>query len=69
MTELEEAWDYVHQLTVALTSLTCGGSEFFIRRHGRYIADTKACVDYVRRRDTNNHARIVRLMLELKGKS
>lgn len=66
-TELEEAWNYVHQLTVALTGLTCGGSEFFIRRRGRYIADVKECVDYVRRRDQDAHERTVKLMRELKA--
>lgn len=57
--EAEEAWGYVHELTKALTNLTCGGSEFFIRRRGRYIADAKACVEWVRRRDSNAHQRIV----------
>jgi hypothetical protein len=49
-----------HELTKALTGLTCGGSEFFIRKGDRYIADIKACVDYVRRRDTDAHSHIVR---------
>lgn len=38
-------------LTKALTGLTCGGSEFFIRKGDRYTADINACVEWVRRRD------------------
>lgn len=48
------------ELTKALTNLTCGGSEFFIRKNGRYVADIPACVDWVRRRDTSAHEHIVR---------
>jgi hypothetical protein len=36
-------------LTKALTGLTCGGSEFFIRKGDRYVADIPACVGYVQR--------------------
>jgi len=44
-------------LTKALTGLTCGGSEFFIRKGDRYVADIDACVAWVRRRDSNAHER------------
>lgn len=44
-------------LTKALTGLTCGGSEFFVRKGDRYVADIDACVAWVRRRDSNAHER------------
>lgn len=37
-------------LTVALTNLTCGGSEFFKRDGEEFIADADACVAYVNER-------------------
>ncbi len=47
------------ELTKALTGLTCGGSEFFIRRGDRYVADIDACVSWVRRaRDQANRRAI-----------
>jgi predicted O-linked N-acetylglucosamine transferase (SPINDLY family) len=36
-------------LTKALTGLTCGGSEFFVRKGERFMADIPACVAWVRR--------------------
>lgn len=50
----------VEALTKALTGLTCGGSEFFIRKGDRYVADIKACVDWVRDRRTDYHHRTVK---------
>jgi hypothetical protein len=50
----------VHELTKALTGLTCGGSEFFSRRGERYVADIPACVEYVRRAQRDYHARTLR---------
>lgn len=46
-------------LTKALTGLTCGGSEFFTRKGDRYVADIKACVDWVRRAKNDAHRRSV----------
>lgn len=53
-------------LTKALTGLTCGGSEFFNRVGGRYVADIAACVGWVRRNKTEAHRRTVDAMLENK---
>ncbi len=47
-------------LTKALTGLTCGGSEFFVRKGERYVADIKACVDWVRRCKEDAHHRTVK---------
>ena len=55
------------ELTRALTGLTCGGSEFFIRKGGRYVADIKACVDWVRRRDRDAHNRFIDATLKLRA--
>jgi len=44
-------------LTKALTGLTCGGSEFFIRKGDRYVADIPACVGYVQRAREAAHRR------------
>ena len=49
----------VEALTKALTGLTCGGSEFFIRKGDRYVADIKACLDWVRRAKNDAHRRSV----------
>ena len=65
--EAEAAWGYVNELTKALTHITGGGSEFFIRRHGHYMADTRACIERVRLRDKNAHERIVELTYQLKA--
>lgn len=54
------------ELTKALTGLTCGGSEFFIRRDGRNVADIKACVDWVQRRDRDAHGRHVAAVYKLR---
>lgn len=64
--ELSDAWSHVHELTKALTGLTCGGSEFFIKRRGYYIADIPACVDWVRRRERIAHEQIVKLTVARK---
>lgn len=45
------------ELTKALTGLTCGGSEFFIRKGDRYVADIDACVSWVRRAKGDAHRR------------
>lgn len=55
----EEAERDAHELTKALTGLTVGGSEFFIRKRGRYLADIPACVQHIRERDQRNHRMIV----------
>lgn len=44
-------------LTKAITGLTCGGSEFFVRRGKRYVADIDACVEYVERTKRDAHKR------------
>lgn len=36
-------------LTRALTGLTCGGSEFFVRKGERFVADIEACVAWISR--------------------
>lgn len=56
---LAEAEADVHELTKALTGLTCNGSEFFVEKRGRHVADAAACVEYVKRRNTANHNLIV----------
>jgi len=45
------------ELTKALTGLTCGGSEFFVRRGKRYVADIDACVSWVLRVKQDAHRR------------
>lgn len=45
------------ELTKALTGLTCGGSEFFVRKGDRYVADIDACVSWVRRAKEDAHRR------------
>lgn len=45
------------ELTKALTGLTCGGSEFFLRKGTRYVADIPACVAWIERRDRDAHNR------------
>lgn len=47
------------ELTKALTGLTCGGSEFFVRKGDRYVADIDACVEWVRRRDRGARKRSI----------
>ena len=49
----------IEVLTKAITGLTCGGSEFFTRKGDRYVADVKACVDWVRRSKEDAHRRTV----------
>jgi len=56
-------------LTKALTGLTCGGSEFFVRKGDRYVADIPACVGYVKRARDDAHRRWVEARATLKGKS
>lgn len=48
------------ELTKALTGLTANGSEFFVRRGDRYVADVKACVEYVRARQRDQHNYIIK---------
>lgn len=64
--ELEEARREVDELTKALTGLTCGGSEFFIRKGDRYVADIDACVAWVRRSKQDAHRRTVEAIIEAK---
>lgn len=52
-------------LTRALTGLTCGGSEFFIRKGDRYAADIPACVGYVRGIREHQHRMLVEAYREL----
>jgi hypothetical protein len=54
------------ELTKALTGLTCGGSEFFIRKGDRFVADIPACVEWVRRAKMDAHKRSVEAMRETK---
>lgn len=57
--------DEIAALTKALTGLTCGGSEFFIRKGDRYVADIPACVEYVRRFEQGQHEYILKLSRQL----
>ena len=54
-------------LTRALTGLTCSGSEFFIRKGDRYVADIDACVSWVRRTKEDAHRRTVKAITEQKA--
>lgn len=54
-------------LTKALTGLTCGGSEFFIRKGDRYVADIDACVSWVRRVKEDAHRRTIKAITEQKA--
>lgn len=56
--------DEIGALTKALTGLTCGGSEFFIRKGERYVADIPACVAWVRRAKEDSHKNLVRTIKE-----
>jgi hypothetical protein len=49
----------IDALTKALTGLTCGGSEFYIRKGERFVADIPACVAWVRRAKLDAHRRSV----------
>jgi len=57
--ERDEALKESAELTKALTGLTCGGSEFFVRKGERYVADIPACVNWVRRSKEDAHRRTV----------
>lgn len=65
--ELAEAWEHVATLTKALTGLSGGGSEFFIRRRDRYIADAPFCLERVRDRERILHDQLKRLARELRA--
>lgn len=56
--------DEIGALTKALTGLTCGGSEFFIRKGDRYLADIPACIAWVRRGREDSHKNLVRALSE-----
>ncbi|WP_293380000.1 hypothetical protein, partial [Phenylobacterium sp. SCN 70-31] len=43
-----DAWELVDKLTRALTGLTSGGSEFFVRCGERFVADTDSCLAYIK---------------------
>lgn len=47
------------ELTKALTGLTRGGSEYFIRKGDRFTADISACVAYVREVRAGSHRAIL----------
>jgi hypothetical protein len=51
--------EYARELQTALTDLTCGGSEFFVRHGDGYRADIRACVTYVRSLQSLYHSRTV----------
>lgn len=53
-------------LTKALTGLTCGGSEFFIRKGDRLVADVDACVAWVRRAKDEAYRRSIEAIRERK---
>lgn len=57
LAEQDELLNEISALTKALTGLTCGGSEFFCRKGDRYVADVKACVEYVQRTSRDAHER------------
>lgn len=54
-------------LTKALTGLTCNGSEFFIRKGDRYVADINACVSWVRRVKADAHRMTVDAIIDRKA--
>lgn len=57
--ERDELAKYAHEATVALTSLTPGGSEYFGRQIGDiYTADLQACVAVVRDRFERSEKRL-----------
>lgn len=56
---LAEAHAESAELTKALTGLTCGGSEFFVRKGERFVADIAECVAWVRRAREDAHRRTV----------
>lgn len=53
----QEAEQERDELQKALTGLTCGGSEFFVRKGDRFAADIDACVAWVRRSKEDAHRR------------
>lgn len=55
------------ELTKALTNLTRGGSEYFIRKGDRYVADIPMCVECVRTTRNDAHRRTVNALLDLKA--
>ncbi len=57
--ERDELLNESADLTKALTGLTCGGSEFFVRKGDRYVADIAACVNWVRRAKQDAHRMVV----------
>ena len=60
--EVERLRDDRHKLSVALTSLTPGGSEFFTRRGEDFIADADACVAVVQERRRSHQDAMMRAM-------
>lgn len=50
---------YAHELQKALTGLSGGGSEMFVKHGDDFRADIDACVARVRRRYDNAHTRLV----------
>ena len=48
-------------------TFNCGGSEFFVRKGRRYVADIPACVAWVRRAREEGHYGRVRVQLEAKA--
>lgn len=55
------------ELTKALTGLTCGGSEFFLRDGDRFKADIHACVGWVRRAKEDAHRRTVEAIMRARA--
>lgn len=58
--EVERLEKRAKDQTIALTGLTCGGSEFFVRDGEKFYADIDACVNYVREAKANQHREIVK---------
>lgn len=56
-----------HELTKALTGLVGGGSEMFVQKRGRFLANIRYCVERIRDRDQRNHRTIVDETLRAKA--
>lgn len=65
--ELAAERAYTAEATKAITNLTGGGSENFIRRGDRYLADLPFCVQRIRDRFTSYHEMLLKAVCERKA--
>lgn len=63
----EEAEQDAHELTKALTGLVGGGSEMFVRKRERFLADIPHCVGRLRERSQNAEQRALNETLRAKA--